>query len=178
MPCHFGWAIFGTNQVTQVLQNNLTLGNASIDILGPDWDVSDILQGQYTAVLQPGQNPFTESGLINSSLTQTGLVPTNAESLVLEAQGTNFTVSFAGQNIPLLPIGSRSNYTLFGGDISSFAGDVGELRLSTLSPLGASVLLDAISFSTQVVPEPSSLSLLTGGVLGLFFWRRARRKAA
>src|ERR1017187_649483 len=168
----------GTNQVTQVLQNNLTLGNASIDILGPDWNTSVILQGQYTVELQPGQNPFTGSGLVNASLAQVGLIPTNAKSIMLEAlgTGTNFTVSFAGQTISLSAIGSGPNYTLFGGDISSFADQVGELRLSTLSPLGAGVLLDAISFSTQAIPEPSGLSLVMMGIAGLGVWRLASRK--
>src|ERR1700722_4826419 len=34
-----GWTGFlGNNQVTQVYQNNFTLGDASIDILGPGWN--------------------------------------------------------------------------------------------------------------------------------------------
>src|SRR5262245_48071266 len=53
-----GWAAFiGTNQTTTILQNNLTFGNASIDILGPNWNgfLSSIIEGQYTVVLQPGR---------------------------------------------------------------------------------------------------------------------------
>src|SRR6266404_6353367 len=45
-----GWTCFlGTTQITQVLQNNLTLGNASIDVLGPDWNNFsgiNIIEGQ------------------------------------------------------------------------------------------------------------------------------------
>src|SRR5262245_34159592 len=38
----------GSNQVAQVLQNNLTFGAASIDILGPNWSspLGTIIQGQ------------------------------------------------------------------------------------------------------------------------------------
>jgi hypothetical protein len=170
----------GTNQVTQVLQNNLTLGAASIDIFGPVWN-GFILQGQYTAELQAGLKPGADvsiTNLVNASLAQVGLVPANAKSITLEAAGTgtNLTVSFAGQTILLSAIGSGPNYTLFGGDISSFAGQVGELRLSTLSPLGAGVLLDAITFSTQAIPEPNSFTLLMMAVTGLGLWRLTSRK--
>jgi len=170
----------GTNQVTQVLQNNFTLGNASIDIFGPDLSTASLLQGQYTLVLQAGQDPFRtfDINLINASLAQVGLVPANAKSIMLEAAGagTNFTVSFAGQTISLTPLGNGPNYTLFGGDITSFTGQVGELRLSTLSPSGPGVLLDAISFSTEAIPEPSALGLVVAGVLGLFFSKRTHGK--
>src|SRR5450759_5220876 len=47
-----GWKAFlGTAQVTQVLQNNLTLGNASISVLGPYFSLGgimeSIIEGQY-----------------------------------------------------------------------------------------------------------------------------------
>jgi hypothetical protein len=171
----FWTGYLGTNQVTQVLQNNLTLGNASIDILGPDYYAPAILQGQYTVVLQAGQNPFTGSGVINASLAQVDRIPTNANSITLEAAGTNFTVSFAGQTILLSPIGRGPNYTLFGGDISSFAGQVGELRLTTLAPLGPDVGLDDIQFSPYVIPEPNTLALVRFALpLALLGWRRKR----
>src|SRR5438876_9729900 len=47
-------AYIGTNQVTQVLQNNMTLGDASIDIFGPQWFTNQIIQGRYTLELQSG----------------------------------------------------------------------------------------------------------------------------
>lgn len=47
---------FNTKQVSQVLQNNLTLGAPSIDILGPNWPSSYIIQGQYTL---PQMSPFS-----------------------------------------------------------------------------------------------------------------------
>ncbi len=97
---------------------------------------------------------------------------------MLEAAGTNFTVSFAGRTISLSPIGSGPNFTVFGGDISSFAGQVGELELSTLSPLGAGVLLDDIQFSPEAVPEPRGLSLVMIGIASLVVFHRTRRKTA
>ncbi|MGD0649804.1 MAG: hypothetical protein ABSA97_01445 [Verrucomicrobiia bacterium] len=109
----------GTNQVTQVLQNNSTLGDASIDIFGPDWPYGGIIQGQYTALLQCGGNPFTRdsSDLLDASLAQVGLVPVSAKSIQLEVfpwLGASFAVSFDGQAIPLSPVGSGPSYTLYG----------------------------------------------------------------
>jgi hypothetical protein len=53
-----GWSAYiGTNEAPVILHNNLTLGTASIDIIGPVWSYGAILQfggiieGQYTLVL-------------------------------------------------------------------------------------------------------------------------------
>jgi hypothetical protein len=176
----------GANQVTQVLQNNSTLGDASIDIFGPDWPYGGIIQGQYTALLQCGGNPFTHdsSDLLDASLAQVGLVPVGAKSIQLEVSpwlGASFAVSFDGQALSLSPVGSGPTYTLYGGDISAFAGQVGELRLTTLSTATApysGVYFDAITFSPDAIPEPSCLSLVLVGVACLAFWHRAGRRAA
>ena len=77
-----GWTgSLGTIQVTQVLQNNFTLGNASIDILGPNWSFAGIIEGQYTLVLQPGFDPFGSGHDVSASISQTGLVPADARSI-------------------------------------------------------------------------------------------------
>ena len=167
----------GMNQVALVLQNNATLGEASIDIYGPHFPASAVLQGQYSAVLGAGGNPFG-SGSANASLVQFGLVPTDAKSVFLEIAGTNFSMSFSGQTIPLSAIGSGSNYTLYGGDISAFAGLVEELSVSTVDPTGPGFIFDDIQFSPDAIPEPSSLNLLVIGALGLALWHRTRRRTA
>src|SRR2546427_4445553 len=47
MPGWIGYA--GTDQVSEVLHNNLSLGAAEIDIWGPDWTTQDgIIEGRYT----------------------------------------------------------------------------------------------------------------------------------
>jgi hypothetical protein len=143
--------------------------------VGPDWSSVSIIQGQYTAVLQAGGNPYGAGG-VNASLSQIGLVPTNANSILVEIAGGNFVLSFAGQTIPLSAIQSGPNYTLYGGDISLFAGQVGELRVSTLSPSGSGFLFDAITFSSEAIPEPLSVLLTTFGALLL--WPLLKRKRA
>jgi hypothetical protein len=171
-----GWTGYvGTNQMTDVLQNNFTLGTAWIDIIGPDWPYSGIIEGQYTALLQAGFNGAAGSGYVNVSLSQIGLVPSNAQSIQLEVSGVNFSVSFAGQNISLIPIGSGPNYTLYAGDISSFAGQNGDLVLTAMTTpdqLYNNVYFDSIAFSPSAVPEPSTLALLAIGGTTLLFRRK------
>ena len=81
---------------------------------------------------------------------------------------TNYGLSFAGQQIPLSVLASTPNYNVFGGDISAFVNQTGELRISG----GGS--LDNILFSNQPIPEPSVLGLFGFGVLflGKRLWRK------
>ena len=98
----YSTGFLGTNQVTQVLQNNGTLGNASIDILGPYWSSSSgIIEGQYPVVLQPGRDSYGND-LVSASISQTNLVPTYSQSLQFKAQTFSpFTVSLCGQTLAL-----------------------------------------------------------------------------
>jgi hypothetical protein len=159
----------GTNEVAQVLQNNLTLGVASIDILGPFWSGGGILEGQYSVTLQES---FPDR-LVVPSIGQTGTIPSDAESVRFYAlpYQTLPRVSFAGNQIPLSNLGgSASTYYLWGGNISTFAGQTGELRF------WGDMALDNIFFSDQPVPEPSVLGLSALGALlvGWQCWRRRR----
>ena len=174
-----GWTGFlGTNQVTQVLHNAVTLGNASIDILGPYWSFGGIIEGQYTVVIQPGLDPFGSGQWVSASISQVGLVPADARSIRLKADGYSFSVSFAGQDLSLIPMGTGANYTLYGADISSFAGQVGTLRLTgltTLSQPSTTDSFDSIQFSNLRVPEPGVFGLSALGAL-LLGWRVLRRR--
>ena len=175
-----GWVAYaGTNPITQVLQNNETLGGVNVSIFGPNWTGSaiPIITGRYTALFQAG---FDGSGIVEASLAQTGLVPPDAQFIQCKAWGQNLAVSFAGQSISLTPVGSGPNYTLYGGDISSFAGKVGELRFSSeptadnpYNTLG----LDSINFVPIPEPGVGALCLFGALVLGLRLRRRlAKRK--
>ena len=96
-----GWhASIGGISATQVLQNNFTLGAASIDILGPNWASvgPGIIDGNYTVLLQAF---YVTEG--NVSLWQNGTVPANAESLQFKAwsfyPNGALSVSFAGNSL-------------------------------------------------------------------------------
>lgn len=168
-----GWTGYlGTNQATQVLQNDLTLGNASIDILGPDWSYGGIIEGQYTLVLQPGQGSSSQN--VGASVSQTALVPADTQSLQFKAQSSSaFSVSLGGQDLSLVPLGTGANYTLYGADISAFAGQTETLTITALAAPNTTENFDSIVFSpNSIVPEPSISGFLALGGLFLGLCRR------
>jgi len=167
-----GWSGYlGLNQVTSVWQNDLSLGAASIDILGPDWNLSGIIDGQFTVVLQPGLDPFGSGNIVSASISQTGLVPISTESLLFKAQpnsgATSLLVSLGGQNISFSAISTGPNYTQYGGNISAFAGQTEQLTFTAVANAGNFWNINDIQFSPSSVPEPSVLGLFVLG--GLFF---------
>jgi hypothetical protein len=135
--------------------------------LGPDWSSGGIIEGQYTVLLQQ-----------YASIAQVGQVPLNAQSIrFLAATNGPLTVSLANVNIDLIsfsvtnqaftPLGfplPNGPYRLYVGDVSAFAGQTVELKFTSLrlsaNEPDRSLTLDAITFSPEAVPEPSSLSLL------------------
>ncbi len=168
-----GWnGYYGTNQFSSVLYNNLTLGGASISILDSSSPVGLVIDGRYTAVLQ--------AGLEDTYIAQIGLIPTSALLLEFKAfVGGSAAVSFAGQDILFSAIGSGPNYTLYGGDISAFAGQLGELRFTVQGRANmppSNLYLDSIAFSS--VPEPSTWAIAAVGCVLLSFrvWRKRCRR--
>ncbi|MCW5553121.1 MAG: hypothetical protein KIS67_13295 [Verrucomicrobiae bacterium] len=163
-PAMPGWTGYvGTNQIDWILHNNLFLGTAGIAIWGPD-QPPDFFNGQYYVVLQ---NPLGVPTDV-PAISQTGSIPPTALSLrflTADAFAVGFSVSFAGQQIPLSYIGQNNQFTyIWGGDISAFAGQAGELRFR------GSGYLDSIQFSHEPIPEPTVLGMFAFGAL-LLCWR-------
>ena len=96
---------------------------------------------------------------------------TTSNSLVLGLGDPfgGFLLSFGGQNIPLVKLGSSGNNVIMAGNISMFAGQTGELRLGSDGGV-----LDNIQFSLELIPEPSAFALFALGAL-LFLTRLSRR---
>ncbi len=160
-----GWTAFlGTTQLGEVFQNNLTLGNASIDILGPNWSFGGLIDGQYTVVLQPG---LGAGQAVSASISQSGLVPINTSSLQFKAiVSSRFSIALGGQDLPLIPLQAGPNYTLYGANISQFAGHFEMLTITALAgPSGAPSYFDSFVFSPSAVPEPSLIVLFGVGLL-------------
>lgn len=152
-----GWTVTGSVTDPDVFYNDVSLGASAVSLQGPG-SHEPILEGSYTVYLQ-GSSASSPS---SAGIGQTGQIPANAESLqFLGAQVINFQVSFNGQSLPFSATGTGPNYTVYGADISPYAGQTG-LLLFTALPFGGA-LLDNIQFSPNPIPEPSSLLLLVSG---------------
>jgi hypothetical protein len=138
-------------------------------LVGPGYNYGFApIDGNYSVLLQG-------SGTASAaSISQTNLIPTGTQSLLFKAQpGTGpLDISIGGQNIPFTAVGSGVNYTLYGANLSAWAGDTEQLMFSAL--LGSYGLnnweIDDISFSTTPEPEPNILALTAIG--GLLFGAR------
>ena len=176
-----GWkGVLGTNTVTSVLQNNAAVGGANISIFGPNWTTAQIIEGQYTVLLQPGAFGALD---VDASLVQTGVIPIGSQSLRFKAAGWSdvwipeFSVYFTGQQLSAIPLSSGPNYTYYGADVSAFSGQKGDLEFMALanSSHPNNILLDSFVFSPIPVPEPEPLALLGLAIVIPLVWQRFRR---
>ena len=177
-----GWQVFLADQPrSTAFHNTLTAGSASTSILGPFYQLTNkILEGSFTAVLQPGD--FINGGT-SVSLVQTAQVPPFANSLQFKTapDNTNLLVSVGGQILDLRRLERTVSYDLYGADLSTFAGQIAELRFTgvwSTSPGAFSlpVYLDAIQFSATAVPEPSTWALFgLASAFSLLFARLSKK---
>ena len=187
-----GWTVYmGTTQQTEVTQNAYSLGEGAVDIFGPKYQSAGaqgtfqpgIINGNYTVFLQAG----TPTGLGDAIIEQNGTIAAKEQTLIWKqwdwltpAQNPTasvLTVSFSGNVLTPVVLGSGANYTLYGANIAPYAGQTGELEFDA-SDTGLSwIELDDISFSnTSVVPEPSTLALTGFGGLIFALHRRFQKQ--
>ena len=167
-----GWTVGGSG--TYVLYNNLTLGSPAVILMGPNSPNGagfTPLDGSYSAYIYY----LNGSGYQQPTLSQTGLVPADAQSIsfLVGSRGSDAAVAMNGINIPLVPVsGGR-----LAGNISAFAGTVATLTFSAaLNRTGDNgMYFDDIQFSPSSVPEPSVFALSALGTLflGLHRWRNS-----
>jgi hypothetical protein len=185
-----GWtALFvsstGTNFASQVLFDGISLGGAGISINDSSLYPGFVpFQGSYCATLFGG--PFIGPTLVSAEISQTGLVPVGTQSLLVDIQQSGppfFVVFLGGQVINMIPLQAFANYTVYGGDVSSFAGQVATLTFAQPAPPSnppSGVLLDNIQFSSSSVPEPSEFALTALGalLLGCRRWKGFHKEPA
>ena len=180
-----GWSVFiGNEQGPVVFYNTPTLGSAAVWIIGPNFPTLPFgsippIEGRFTAYLTSGGGGNTE--ILPASISQTGLVPAGMASIQARVNGRPPSVSLNGTEIMMFPISSGPGYTVYGGDVSAFSGQVATLRFSALptpeDPFRG-FRLDAISFSPLPVPEPGVIALaaIGTGFLGIRRWRNSRNR--
>jgi hypothetical protein len=125
-------------------------------------------------------------GSETASISQTGIIPAGTQSLHFEglpaiADGGQVQVSIGTQTVPVVQIGTGPNYTLFGANISAWAGKTESISFTVgPAPLPYTVNnweLDDITFSPNtVVPEPSPFALTALGGLLFALYRRLAPK--
>lgn len=172
-----GWLAFhGTDQLSVIPYNYDPTGSHGVPLVG--------LYGG-TNVIVPQGNFVVRVGF-GSSISQTGLVPTDAESLLFDVVGTGsapYSVSLNGQNLPYIVVsnafisefGHNYPYVVFGADISAFAGQTATLTFLGTPETGFPGMLDDIQLSSQPVPEPSRFASLALGS-GILLCARFRRQ--
>jgi hypothetical protein len=155
--------------------NELALDSPAVNLQGTNSPFASAIQGKYSILLQGGSE-FVPSNSY-SAIWQTGQIPANAKSLIY--WGGALQVTFNGQPLTLIDISNALNYTIWGMDISAYAGQTGVLQftkpwLPTNFSDGA--LLDNIQFSSSAVPEPSEFALSGLGALLLGFRRWTKKR--
>jgi len=189
-PAFPGWTgSVGTNLQSRALYNNIFLDTSGISIIDKTvpsffgYPIVGLIEGEFTAVLQAGwYSNFTPT---DTTLSQTGLVPSTAQSLQFKASFAGsyslqavLNVKLGGQSLAFNAIRSGTNYTVFGADIHTWAGQTAELDFTVLAEVphqnNRYVFLDSIEFSSVAIPAPSVLTLSALGTL-LLTWRFLRQ---
>lgn len=108
---------------------------------------------------------------VDGSISQTGLVPDNAESLQFESSSyVDLYVTLGGQTLSYSALSQGPDYTVYGANIpASMDGQMETLTFYINGPGGS--LLDDIVFSPSV-PEPSECALLGFGAILFGLFRR------
>jgi hypothetical protein len=146
--------------------NSVNLDSPGINLEGTNNPVGPVaIQGEYSIFMQGGSSFSPDTN--GASISQTGQVPVVAQSITY--WGSALQVTFNGQMLSFNAIGSGPNYTVYGADISAYAGQTGTLVFTT--PWLSAGLLDNIQFSSSPVPEPGELALVAFSAL-LFGYRR------
>jgi len=175
-----GWMGFvGATQESAAGYNSTFLCCSQVSLWGGPSRPDLAIAGTFSVGLHGARDHNGQ--LADTAIAQTGLVPAVAQSLLFKAQGVGpFSVALGGQSLPIIPLLTRPNYTLFGADVTGWAGQTSELRFTAVGSPGFNfVVFDAIEFSPEPIPEPSAVTLIaTAALVGLHHLRRRAREAS
>jgi hypothetical protein len=172
---------WGTDVATQAMVNGISVGGVIITVVTPFGAYSSaVIDGNATVTLDSGANPSV-TAQVPAAIAQTGVISPGTRSLRFSlgsASDADFlSVALNRQSIPIYPLQSGPNYTVYGANVSAFADSTAELRFTEMPDLSSShpwtfAYLDDIQFSDLPIPEPSALGLFGLGALLLGCWRR------
>jgi hypothetical protein len=156
-----GWQLYSGDQLrSETFLNYSGLASFETVVSG---ELTPIPEGNYAFVFELG-----------TSLVQTGFVPADVTELIYWGRGHDLSVSANGQALNGIGVRPGQGFSELRYDLSAFAGQEIELRLS------ASVLGGGLVDNIQLIPEPSTLSLAGLAallLLGRFYWKSKARKA-
>ncbi len=158
-PAFPGWTGYiGTNVATEAVYNETALDSSGISLLG-----NPVFPG-YEATLQAGFLLNQPGTSVDTSLSQTGLIPAGTQSLLFsgsyQGQANGFAVTLNGQTLPLITvsIGYSSVFVEYGANISAWAGQTATLAFTVFPQQPHTddnyLNLADIRFSDLPVPVP------------------------
>lgn len=165
---------FVNGDLNSVGYNEIALDSPAVNLQGIDSPFAPAIQGRYSVSLQGGSQFVPNTSY--SSIWQTGQIPADTASLIY--RGGALQVTFNGQSLTPIAIGNAENYTIWGLDISAYAGQTGELRFTKPwrnTNFSDGALLDNIVFLPVPVPEPGA-SVLCGASLFLLLGTRFMKR--
>ena len=118
-------------------------------------------KGQFGVYFKSGRESSfdPDAPWLYAYLAQTGTLPPGTKSIHLLADGP-LAVSLGGNAIALSDLGKQH----FTGDVSAFAGQTLELRITdTTTSFAPGLYLDGIRFSSTPLPEPGAVPLALAG---------------
>jgi hypothetical protein len=138
------------------LQDGLTPYGAFPRVMYP-------LSGSYSVLLQSGQDGFGHP--TTSWISQSGDVPSDANSILFIGDNGAPTLSLNGTVIPTSVYSVGQTVNSLNGPVDTYIGDIrafsGQQNVLLKFESAGYNTLDDIQFSSTVVPEPSTLALLT-----------------
>jgi len=176
-----GWSESPGAETTYAVYDAASIDGTAISIMDTNsypfasWLDGVIIQGNYSAILAAGLG--SNHAPTDATLSQTGMVPLGTESLQFKASELNsgaFTVTLGDQTLSLTVLGTGTNYILYGANVSQWAGQTADLAFTELAENphrdDTYLVLDAIQFSPEPIPEPSVIGLFS--ISGLYLcWR-------
>jgi hypothetical protein len=144
--------------------NSEPLDSAGVSLVGTDYS-RPAIQGQYSIWMTSGTEYVHGE---SAAIWQIGQIPATAKSITYWGLWyDSFEISFNAHVLSFNTIHTDANYSVFGADISAYAGQTGELLFAANPGYG---MIDNIQFSPSAIPEPSVLSTSSICIL-LLYWR-------